>query len=116
MTTTDAASADADRSPRHWHRSGRVRVLAALNIGLAALAAAVITEPWAAAQAASERAPGSYAIVGGRPVAQGNGNIVYIVDSTNAELIAMRWDEGSRSLRGIGFRDLTADSRGRPDR
>ncbi|TSA39594.1 hypothetical protein D4Q85_00905 [bacterium] len=55
------------------------------------------------------RARGEYTMVAGRTV-MGGAEVVYIVDTLNRELIAVRWDQGRKALVGIGYRNLDADS------
>ena len=54
-------------------------------------------------------------MVSGRIIG-GNANAVYIVDSSNQEMIAVRWNESSKSLDGLGYRDLSADAQTQPGR
>ena len=41
-------------------------------------------------------------------------SVIYIVDSTNQEILAMRWDRSRKALSGIGYRNMSVDS-GRPE-
>lgn len=41
---------------------------------------------------------------------------VFIVDATNREMAAVRWDPSSRSVRLAGYRDLARDADERPGR
>lgn len=95
---------------RHWSMSPRVRVLAAVNAGLALAIAGVALGPTATAQddVAARRPQGDYTIVGGQDRAQ-NVNLVYVVDATNEEMITLQWDDSRRVLRGVGFRSLKDD-------
>jgi hypothetical protein len=77
--------------------------------------AVVTIAPLAGAQPASARRPGRYTMVGGR-VQGGNTSAIYILDSTNQEMVAVRWDDSRKVLAPIGFRDLTADTQVRPGR
>jgi hypothetical protein len=64
--------------------------------------------PLAAAQA-TNRARGEYTVVSGRQ-SSGGPHILYVVDSSNNEMIALRWDQSRQMLAGTGYRNLAADS------
>ncbi|GAB5497200.1 MAG: hypothetical protein Phyf2KO_22800 [Phycisphaerales bacterium] len=70
----------------------------------------------AVAQPQDNRARGDYAMVGGEYLGGGSGNAVYILDASNQELIAVRWDTSRKVLDGIGYRDLNNDSKQRAGR
>ncbi len=78
------------------------------------LAAAAVTcgiaGGFALAQAAAPaRAAGQYTMVGGRTEGA-TAKVVYIIDSQNKELMAVRWNQGQNRLDGIGFRSITQDA------
>jgi hypothetical protein len=102
-------SASSERS--HCESGARVGGgLIALNCLLLAALALVTLGPGAGAQnqPSQRRLMGEYTMVGG--AAQGvTGNVVYILDSSNMQLIALRWDQTRRSVAGVGYRDLRAD-------
>lgn len=84
--------------------------LLALNGALLVLVAGLALWPSnAAGQPNPGRIRGEYTMVSGKTV-MGNGDAVYVLDSANRELVAMRWDQGRRSLVGIGYRNLDADT------
>ncbi len=94
------------------------RRLFALNLALVALLALVSFWPSSGASAqpnVQPRVRGEYAMVSGRTV-MGGAEVVYVVDTLNRELIAVRWDQGRKSLTGIGYRNLDADSAVAPAR
>ncbi|MEL6499577.1 MAG: hypothetical protein AAF937_07040 [Planctomycetota bacterium] len=93
-------------------RSGRWPLIA-INAGLAAVIGITALAP---AQPDANRARGDYAIVGGEFLGGGGENAVYIVDATNQDLIAVRWDRTRQALQGIGYRDLSVDAQERPGR
>ena len=68
-----------------------------------------------AAQRGGVRARGEYALVGGQ-IQGGNANAVYVIDGANQEMIALRWNESTKSLEGVGYRDLQADGQAVPGR
>lgn len=101
MTSTKSASPALSRG------------LVGVNILLLGVLAAVSLSPTLHAQGrreAQSRARGEYTMVSGRIVG-GNANAVYVVDGANQDMIVVRWNPSTRSLDGIGYRDLTADSR-----
>jgi hypothetical protein len=94
--------------------SPKTRALVVLNGALIAVLGAVVLAPSSLAQRGS-RARGEYTMVSGRIIG-GNANAVYIVDSSNQEMIAVRWNESSKSLDGLGYRDISADAQTQPGR
>jgi len=94
------------------------RALLALNAALLALLGAVTLAPSAGAGAPG-RLRGEYAIIGGQTAAGGSSNAAYILDTTNQELLAIRWNAtrgATGELEIIGNRDLTKDQQARPGR
>jgi len=87
-------------------KARRVGGLIALN-GLLLLVLGVVTlGPRADAQ---PRARADYTMIAGG--ANGTlGGVVYVVDVTNQELLAMTYDSTKREFYGIGYRNLIADS------
>ncbi|TVQ29956.1 MAG: hypothetical protein EA376_14330 [Phycisphaeraceae bacterium] len=86
--------------------------LLALNAGLLLALGAVTLAPIAEAQrGATQRARGDYTMVAGRVVGVPE-SAIYIIDSTNQELVGVRWDRSRRMLQPIGFRDIQLDARG----
>ena len=91
-------------------KAGRRRLagIVAINGLLLAVLGAVTFAPNADAQS---RSRGNYTMVAGR--AQGaTGGVVYIVDTTNEELVAVTWDPNQKVLSGIGYRNLALDAGG----
>jgi hypothetical protein len=96
---------DTKRHPRR----GRLGALIAVNAVLAAAVLTGLLSPHAQAQPGGARARGSYLMVSGR--ASGvSGNVVYLVDSVNQELVALRYQRAAGKLEPMGFRSLAADS------
>lgn len=94
----------------------RQRALIALNLGLLAILALVSLVPQAGAQnQPAARARGQYTMVAG-DLRFGTGSGIWILDSVNEELVAIRWNDARRQLEGISFRNLTADRRAQPGR
>lgn len=91
------------------HARGRrtaVHGLVALNALLLGALAFVTLSPDAGAQV---RRNGLYTIVGG--TANGTvAGVAYIIDEINQEMVAISWNEGSRSLSGLGYANLGTDA------
>jgi hypothetical protein len=79
--------------------------LLAVNAALLVLLAAVTFTPAADAQA---RVRGQYTMVSGG-AAGTVGDIVYIVDTINQEMIAVNYEYSTKRLRGVGHRNIAAD-------
>jgi hypothetical protein len=97
--------------PRRWGG------LVGLNLVLLGVRGAVSFSPWADAQSSNghSRVRGDYSIVGGANIG-GVSSVIYVVDTPNGELIALSWNDSSKSLEGIGYRDLRIDASSDPDR
>jgi len=97
-------------------RDSSCRRLLWVNGGLFVLVAVMFSMP-AGAQSSTpgQRARGEYTMIAGKTSVGGN-SAVYILDSVNQEMIALRWDTGRRSFTGLGFRSLDADSKALPGR
>ena len=97
--------------PKKW------RGLVGLNLVLIAVLGVVSFSPGAGAQsnAGHNRVRGDYSIVGGANIG-GVSSVIYVVDTANGELIALSWNDSSKSLEGIGYRDLRIDASSDPDR
>ncbi|MBL8746149.1 MAG: hypothetical protein JNK58_07315 [Phycisphaerae bacterium] len=90
--------------PRRTHTG-----LIALNALLMGLLALVTLAPGANAQTRPKRATGQYAIVDGR--IQGVAEAaIYVYDTANQEMLALRWDRSRKMLQTLGHRDLAADA------
>lgn len=58
---------------------------------------------------AQQRATGEFTMVsGGAPGSEGD--VVYVVDTVNEELIAVRYDTTTKRIIGVGYRNLVADA------
>ena len=95
------------------------RALLALNGALLALLGLVTLGPDARAQGGTpERVPGEYVLVGG-DIPYGDSNAIYILDSANQEMVAIRWTPSSGAsgrLDAIGYRNLSDDATARTGR
>lgn len=86
----------------------RLRGLLLVNAAMLALLAVVAFNASVDAQA---RNRGTYTMVGGG--AQGvEPALVYVVDETNLQLVAVVFDQNRKQLRGVGYRNLAADGAG----
>ena len=81
--------------------------LVSLNGVLLAALAWVEWSPGAQAQSMS-RTRASYAMTGGTLMGVPQG-IVYIINETDQELIALMWNERTKQFQGLGYRNIAAD-------
>ncbi|MEM7628770.1 MAG: hypothetical protein AAF995_09155 [Planctomycetota bacterium] len=95
-------------------KNRRRRVLLGVNVLLLGALGWVVVEPMALGQN-SARARGSYTLVGGE-IPGGTSNAIYVLDATNGEMIALRWDQSRNALVGVGYRDLASDTQAEPGR
>lgn len=107
---------DTSGTAARSRRSG----LVVLNLFLLAALGAVMLAPTVDAKpmrgdVQNPRVRGDYSLVGGETLGD-NASTVYVLDSANRELVALRWNDGNKSLEGVGFRDLVRDANSDPDR
>lgn len=88
-----------------------LRGLIFLNAALLGVLALVAIGPSVVAQGGQPdaRARGEYTAVSGR-VLGSTTNAVYILDSTNQEIVALRWNRNRNQFEGIGYRSLVQDA------
>lgn len=98
-------------------RTGRPRGLVALNVVLLMILSAVVLVPSVEAQftAPTTRVRGNYTVVGGETLGE-NANTIFVLDSANRDMVALRWNDSTKSLEGVGYRDLVRDVQSDPDR
>lgn len=92
--------------------------LVCLNLALLALLCVLTLAAPATAQNAGQpgaRARGEYTLLAGRSTA-GGPSIIYVIDATNQEVVALRWDQSRQVLNSIGYRNLASDTRITPGR
>lgn len=77
--------------------------LIVLNLILLGILGFVSLGPSAVAQ--STRSRGQYLMVGGKYVMNQAG-VAYILDQSNQELISLSWNDSSKNLFGIGYRNI----------
>ena len=93
-------------------RADKMRGLLLLNVLLLALLAAMTFGSTADAQS---RARGKYTMAAGG-VNGSNSSAVYVVDVINQELMAVTYNQNSKRLEGIGYRNLAFDAASRSSR
>jgi hypothetical protein len=103
----------ARRPARRPARSG----LVVLNLVLLGGLAMVSFAPNADAQAGTQntRVRGEYLVVGGATT-NGVEGVIYVLDSANREMIVLSWNDSTKSVEGVGYRDLVQDASSDPDR
>ena len=87
----------------------RRRVLIGVNL---ALLASVLALHWASSPGVAQDQPrgrGSYLMVGGE-IQGGNSNAIYVLDTANEELVALRWNQSRSQLELLGFSDTRRDA------
>ncbi|MBX3365299.1 MAG: hypothetical protein KF866_11110 [Phycisphaeraceae bacterium] len=100
----------------HNRRNHALIVLnAVLVLGLAVLALSPEAGAGGAQPGATGRPRGDYTMVAGQ-LNFGNSSSVWIVDSSNQEIVTLRWDEPRRNFEGIGYRNIAEDAAARPGR
>jgi hypothetical protein len=114
--TSDNTQASAPQQPQG--QSLQMRSLLVSNaiaaVALAFVAGGVIQGSASAQPAnvagAGDRARGDYTMVSGR-FREGGGNAVYVIDSSNQEIVALRWDSSKQQMAGVGYRSIANDAR-----
>jgi len=108
MDSTNRDRPVEDRSSRDHARPERsgLRGLVIVNLALLAGIAAVTLSPAADAQA---RLRGNYVVAAG-DVPGTDAGVIYIVDTTTQELVALGWDPNQKAISGIGYRNLQIDA------
>jgi hypothetical protein len=93
------------------------RGLLFLNVALLAALGVLTFAPRVTAQnqPAGGRARGDYTMVSGKTNVGGPA-AVYIIDSSNQEVVALRWDQGKQVMSGLGYRNIEIDTRAIPGR
>lgn len=83
--------------------------LIALNAALLAMLMLVTLAPGAWAQAKPKRPKGQYVMVDGK--IQGVAEAaIYVFDTANQEMLALRWDRSRKVLQTLGHRDVADDA------
>ncbi len=79
-----------------------------VNVALLLALGMVVLSSRAGAEGQPGRPRGEYVMVSGR-VQGAPSNAIYILDTVNQELLAVRWNAGNKRLVGVGYRNLAAD-------
>jgi hypothetical protein len=110
------AAACPSRTSRPARRA-RLAALIGVNAALLGLLALVGLSPRAGAQAAAERSRGMYSLLGGE-LPFGNANAIYVLDASNEEMLALRWNpsRGTGELEVLGYRNIRLDMSAQPQR
>jgi len=97
-------------------RAGRSG-LVALNLVLLGVLGVLTFSPQVGAQMGGEpmRVRGEYTLVGSETLGE-TASTVHVLDSANRELVSLRWNDSTKALEGLGFRDLVRDVNSDPER
>jgi hypothetical protein len=97
---------------RRWPRG-----LVVLNVALLTILGVVSITPQVDAQSSpiNMRVRGDYSVVGGKTLGE-NASTIFVLDSENRELVSLRWNDSTKAIEGVGFRDLVRDVNSDPDR
>lgn len=97
------------RAPKARLTDPRV-ALVALNAALLLALGVVTLAPSAAAQQA-QRPRGEYMVLGGQMTGSPSSG-VHIIDTSNQEMVTLKWNQSSTSFEGVGYRNLRLDAQG----
>jgi len=90
-------------------RDNRGRLMTRMNLVLAGAVVGLVVVGMAGAQATqARRIGGQYTCVGGKTLG-GYTNVIYVLDSANREMVALKWNDATKQLEGVGYRDLDED-------
>lgn len=84
--------------------------LVAVNAALLLALGVVSLAPSATAQQ-GQRPRGEYMVLGGQMTGSPT-NAVHVIDTSNQEMVTLRWDQSSKAFEGIGYRNLRLDAQG----
>ncbi|MEQ9094983.1 MAG: hypothetical protein RIE32_01830 [Phycisphaerales bacterium] len=82
--------------------------LLAVNAGLLLALGVVTLAPAATAQQA-QRPRGEYLLLGGQMTGSPSSG-VHVIDTSNQEMVTLKWDQSRQAFEGIGFRNLREDA------
>lgn len=88
----------------------RHRTLIVVNCVLAVAVAGVAMTSSVTGQPGTARSRGNYTAISAN-MQGGNASAVFVLDASNQEMVAVRWNDSRRSLEGIGFRNLAEDAK-----
>jgi len=84
--------------------------LVALNAVLLLTLGAITLSPSATAQQA-QRPRGEYLVLGGQMTGSPS-SAVHVIDTSNQEMVTLKWDQSRQAFEGIGYRNLRIDAQG----
>ncbi|UYV13142.1 MAG: hypothetical protein NCW75_02380 [Phycisphaera sp.] len=84
--------------------------LVALNAALLLALGTITLAPSATAQQA-QRPRGEYMVLGGQMTGSPS-SAVHIIDTSNQEMVTLKWNQSSTSFEGVGYRNLRLDAQG----
>lgn len=82
--------------------------LVAVNAGLLLALGFVTLAPAATAQQA-QRPRGEYMLLGGQMTGSPSSG-VHVIDTSNQELVTLKWEQSRQAFEGIGYRNLREDA------
>lgn len=95
-------------SPRRGRLADPRVALVALNAVLLLVLGVVTLSPSAAAQQA-QRPRGEYILLGGQMTGSPT-SAVHVIDTSNQEMITLRWSQSGKTFEGLGYRNLRLDA------
>ena len=75
------------------------------------LALGVVTLAPAATAQQGQRPRGEYILLGGQMTGSPSSG-VHVIDTSNQEMISLRWDQSGKAFEGLGYRNLRQDAQG----
>lgn len=100
-----------DSHPPRTARLADPRVaLVALNAAMLLALGVVTLAPAATAQQA-QRPRGEYLLLGGQMTGSPSSG-VHVIDTSNQEMITLKWDQSRQAFDGLGYRNLRQDAQG----
>ena len=84
--------------------------LLGVNVALLLVLGAVSLAPSATAQQA-QRPRGEYLLLGGQ-ITGSPSSAVHVIDTSNQEMVTLKWDQSATAFEGLGYRNLRLDAQG----
>lgn len=84
--------------------------LVALNAALLLAVGTITLAPSATAQQA-QRPRGEYMVLGAQMTGSPS-SAVHVIDTSNQEMVTLKWDQSRQAFEGIGYRNLRLDAQG----
>lgn len=95
-------------TPRRARMADPRMALVAVNAGLLLALGYVTLAPAATAQQA-QRPRGEYLLLGGQMTGSPSSG-VHVIDTSNQEMVTLKWEQSRQAFEGIGFRNLRDDA------